>query len=134
MVLIEADVGNVARDLEEIDPALKLRWSDVGEYFVVYFEPPDRPNRQELVLTAQECDQRIVKRVREISNPDYNYLAECDRLDRQAEQRRDNEFRERIGEGAERLYYEIRKAKGVRSKAFIPEAIPATTFDGPFVA
>lgn len=132
-VLIEADVGNVASSLAEIDPGLRLRFSEKGEYFVVYFEPPDRPGRQELVLTAQECDQRIVKRVREIAAPGYDYGKELERLDREAEKARQDAFRERIGEGAERLYYEIRKAQGIRSKAFISKSIPVPTFEGPFI-
>lgn len=132
-VLIEADVGNVAADLRDIDPALRLRYSEKGEYFVVYFEPPDRPGDQQLVLTALECDQRIVNRVRQIASADYDYVAELDRIDREAERDKTNANRQRIAEGAEKLYFEIRKAQGIRARAYISKPIPAPTFDGPFV-
>lgn len=131
MVLIEADVGNVALDLHDIDPHLKLRYSEAGEYFVVYFErmvDRDTP-KQDVVLTAQDCDQRIVARVRQIASPEYDYVKDMERLDREADKRKRDEFRERIGEGAERLHFELRKAQGVRSKAFIP----AMTFEAPFI-
>lgn len=132
-VLIEADVGNVAADLRDIDPALRLRYSELGEYFVVYFEPPDKPGDHHLVLTALECDQRIVKRVRQIASADYDYTSELDRIDREVERDKRNADRQRIGEGAERLYHEIRKAEGVRARAYISKPIPKLEFDAPFV-
>jgi hypothetical protein len=73
MVEVPDDVTNVARDLAKIDPTLRLRYSETGNYFVVYQstirngQPHDH-----LVLTAKDCDQRIVKRVREIADPSYS--------------------------------------------------------------
>ena len=127
MVLVSSDVGGVAAELRRLDPTLRLKYAEAGEHWVVYRvhrqgeacadDDPDRT--EELVLTAQECDQRIVRRVMEIHpalNNGYDFVAEVDRINREAEQRRRTQGRELVEERGERLAHAIRKDLGGRYK------------------
>jgi hypothetical protein len=125
LIQIEADVGNVAADLREIDPGLRLRYSELGEYFVVYHftDLGNGETKEQLVLTAQECDARIVHRVKEIdaqSRSGYDFTAELERVDREREKRIAERFRERIGEASQRLRHAIRKDLGIKTTAHVP--------------
>jgi hypothetical protein len=95
-VLIESDVCNVAADLKSIDERLKVRWSEVGEYFVVYTEEPkgDGSVDQSLVLTSYELDQRIVKRVQKIMHPSYNYADDLERIEQEEKKDQDRKLDE----------------------------------------
>lgn len=119
-VEIEDDVLNIANTLYEIDPHLRLRFSEAGGYFVVYWKPADADEGDGyLVLTAQELDWRIVRRIQEIGSKDYDFTQEIERVEaanRKAEQERRHEL---LGETHERAYFELRKLMGVKSKAFI---------------
>jgi len=120
LVTIEGDVLDVAKQLLEIDPCLRLRWSASGGHFVVYEvvdTGPGKPPDERLVTTAQECDQRIVQRVREISHPDYDYNAELERIDRERDAELDHSFTEQVGEAGERLHHALKNKK---RKIFIP--------------
>ncbi len=109
-VLIENDVGNVASDLQRISSDLKLRYSDIGDYYVVYREWMEGFElKQKLVTTSTECDQRLVKRVEFITSDHYNFAEEVDRMDREAEKAADKAFSEKVGEIGERLSHAIRK-------------------------
>lgn len=123
MIEIGDDVGNVAKSLQQIDPGLRLRYSEAGEYFVVYWRPDEWDEGDgQLVLTAQECDQRIVKRVQEIAQPGYDFAAELERLDEQTRTEKEHEWSERVGETGERLAHALRKDRGYdQSRVFIPE-------------
>jgi hypothetical protein len=125
MVLIDDDVANVVRDLQEIDPGLRVRFSMEEGVFVVYHRRLEVDGeREKLVTTAHELDQRIVRRVREISRPGYDFVAELDRLDREAECRKDREFSEKIGPHAERLAWALRQDLGRNERAVIPADVP----------
>lgn len=118
-VLIESDVCNVAADLKSIDERLKVRWSEVGEYFVVYTEEPkgDGSVDQSLVLTSYELDQRIVKRVQKIMHPSYNYANDLERIEQEAKKDQDRKFDEQVGEAGERLAHALRKDLGAKNDA-----------------
>lgn len=121
MVQIDDDVANVARDLREIDPHLRLRYSEAGEAFIVYFKrDQDEEGDGYLVLSATECDQRIVKRVREIASEGYDYAAELDRIDREAKRKQEHAFEEKIGEQGERLAHAVGKDLGHKPKIYVP--------------
>lgn len=122
-VEISDDVQNVAADLRAIDAGLRLRYSEAGEYFVVYHveELPGGGQREHLVTTAQELDQRLVQRIREIDPRNgYDYAAELDRLEAEGERERDREFSEQIGPLGERLAHAVRKDLGERSRIYVP--------------
>jgi hypothetical protein len=72
------------------------------------------------VLTAQELDQRIPERLRRLRSPDYDYGAEVDRLDAQAERDEAHYFAEEVGERGERLFHAMRKDLEVKSRVYLP--------------
>lgn len=115
--------GDVARELQKIDRELHLRYSHGGDYFVVYRVDPGTGD-EELVLTAQECDLRIVNRIREIAQPTYNFAAELDRIDAARNAQIDYEKGQEVGEIGERLAHAIRKDIGATNRAFITKEIP----------
>lgn len=112
MVVIDDDAGAVAAQLREIDPALRLSVSDVTGHYVVSQMLDD--GTEHLVLTALELDGRIVRRVREIAHPSYDYAADLEAVEAEAEREQDHKRRERVGEIGERLAHAIRKDTGER--------------------
>lgn len=115
-VTIDDDVLDIARDLKKIDENLRLRWSEAGEYFVVYEMLPD--GSEGLVLTSTELTPAILDRIREIGHSSYNYAKELDEHDKQVEREFDHGVSERIGPVAERLAHAVRKDLGVTNRAF----------------
>lgn len=106
MVEIDDDVGGIAKRLREIDPGLHLRYSEAGEYFVVYFVDGEKA---ELVTTATTCDGRLLQRVERIASDQYDFTGELERLDAQSEADQEHAFREHVGEIGERLAHAIRR-------------------------
>lgn len=136
LVTITADAGGVAEGLRRLDPCLRLRYSEAGDCWIVYRvhragEPcsDDDPDRtEELVLTAQECDQRIISRLEYIDSQgrggyDYAKALEQGRKDRERQERA--AFHERIGGAAELAAHELRKANGesYRGRVFLPKGV-----------
>lgn len=120
LMTVDGDVLDIAKQLHEIDPCLRLRYSGSGGHFVVYElvdNGPGVPPDERLVTTAQECDQRILERIRKIRHPDYDFSAELDRLDREREAEVQHNFSEKVGEAGERLHQLLKPKK---RKAFIP--------------
>lgn len=129
MVAIEDDVQNVVNDLNKIDPHLRVRYSERGEYFVVYWKPDEAlPGDGELVTTAQELDQRIVRLVErlyyEATQPGYSFADELEKQEAKDRREREHEEAELRGEALERLAHAMRKDAGYTdSKAFIPRDV-----------
>jgi hypothetical protein len=117
-VLIEEDVLDVARRLQAIDPSLALHWNENGNYFVL--TETDAAGTERMVLTAQELDDRLLARVQQIMHPSYDYAAELDRQDRQADRERDHRFAEQTGEVGERLAHAVRKDIQAKNKIIVP--------------
>lgn len=115
--------GDVARELQKFDRELRLRYSHGGDYFVVY-RIDEKTGDEELVLTAQECDLRIVNRLREITQPTYDFAAELDRIDAARTKQIDYEKAQEVGEIGERLAHAIRKDIGATNRAFITKETP----------
>lgn len=120
-LLVTEDVFDVAKGLTAIDPSLCLRWNDVGEYFVVYqrFENGD----EKLVTTTHELSPALLRRVEEITHPSYDYVAEMERMDREADKAREHAFNEKVGEIGERLAHAVRKDVQAQNKVFIPDDV-----------
>lgn len=130
MYTIDADVGGVAADLQDIDPGLKVKWHENGNppYYSVRYESEDRRSQQ-LILTAMELDQRIVERVRQIDShgtSGYNYADELEKQDRKVREGRRAAFREKMGPVGEQAAHALRKDLGLRYKgrAFVPKDMP----------
>lgn len=123
-VLIEDDVLDIAKRLQEIDDSLKLLWNEYGEYFVVaeVVQTPDGPEER-LVTTAQDLDERLLQRVEKITHPSYDFAKEVDRIDKEAEKEKDHRFHEETGEVGERLAHAVRKDLQHTGKAFVPKDV-----------
>lgn len=112
LIVIESDVNNVATDIRSIHPDLFLRYNQQGGYFVVLQDmgPNCRPH---VVTTAQECDQRLVKRVKMIVsgtlNGTYDYGTEVDKQHDERDRANNAQFKENVGEVAEKLAWAIRE-------------------------
>lgn len=117
MVAIDDDVQNVAADLQAIDPGLKLFFnpSDEGGYFSIelHRELPNGSTQEELVTTAQELDQRLVERVRQIDSAGYSYADELDRADAAALRAHESHMHEKIGVAGEKLRHALKKDLGL---------------------
>lgn len=118
-ILIEDDVLSIARGLLDIDPNLRLRWNDRGHYFVIYWI--NAQGDEKLVLTSKELTPAILERVRYIQSPAYDYIAEVDRMDRQAKKEEDHRFHEEAGEIGERLAHAVRRDLQDKSKIILPK-------------
>lgn len=115
-IAIDNDVQNVAQDLLGIHPNLKLRYSELGQYFVVYKEwmHPVNGLKQELVTTAKSLDQRLVKRVRHVMSAEYDFLKEAEKMDKKADADARYKFEEAVGEKAEELAHALREDLGYK--------------------
>lgn len=136
MVPIDDDVQGVANALNDIDPHLKLRYSEAGQYFVVYWsadptqtdEDIEREDKGEtyVITTAQDLDHRLVHKVGEIykrcQEPGYSLGAELDRIDAADKKAKDAAFTEEHGEMYEQMAYAMRKDLGYnQGRVFLKE-------------
>lgn len=135
IVLISAEESTVAADLRRISPRFKLRWCEHGDppYFAVYEMPEGGcpcvdPNCEHghLVLTAMECDDRIVKRVEFIDShgrSGYDYAKALDaRREQRLKDQRDRSH-ETWGALGEQVAHALRKDLGLgnyRGRIFVP--------------
>jgi hypothetical protein len=121
-ITVEADVGSVVRQIREVDPRLGVTWDEAGEFFRVVEQDG---LKQRTVLTAQELDHRVLARIRELASEDYDYVAEVDRIDREADRESDRRFSEETGEIAEYLAHCVRKDLGAtyKGRVFVPDWI-----------
>ena len=116
-VTVTADVGSVVKQIQEIDPRLGVIWDEDGEFFAVVEQ--DGP-KQRIVLTALELDHRVLERIRELASPDYDYVAEIDRMDAVADKEKDHRFMQEVGENAEVMAHALRTDLEYKGKIFIP--------------
>lgn len=118
LVGIESDVLGVVQQIKEISKRLSVQFNDGGEYFRVIEHCDD--GRERLVLTANELDQRIVERLRYIASDQYDYVAELERMDREADAKKVRDFQDQMGEVGERLFHATRKDLEVQDSVYVP--------------
>lgn len=126
MVQIDDDVAGIAQRLQEIDPRLRLRYSEPGGYFVVYrlIERPDGSTKKDMVTTSTTVDGRLLQRIEKVYGRDYNYADELDKVDAAAKRERDHRFSEQVGPLAEQLAHAIRKDLGVKApRIYVPREV-----------
>jgi hypothetical protein len=116
-IVIEQDVGEVAKELKEIDPCLHVRNNPVVGIYAVFAK---EGNAEHLVFTAKSLDKRMCNRIRQIMSSDYDYSKELQKnLDKH---NKEWEYRhsQKIEEKAERLAWTIRKELGLnKDKIFV---------------
>jgi hypothetical protein len=128
LLIIENDVNGVARDIGLIHPDLFLRYNMQGDYFVVLQNMGDGV-RPHVVTTAQECDQRLVRKVQAIVqghlNGTYDYGTEVERHHDERDRVNNAEFTEKMGEVSEKLAWAIRTdiRKGRPGPIYVPPDI-----------
>jgi hypothetical protein len=109
-VHVEADVGSVAQQIEEIARdrgiVLELHLSEKTGIFVVKQILGDN---EQLVTTAQECDQRLVDSVRKATSPQYDLAAELDQIEREKDAAFNARHDDQIGDAGERLAHALLK-------------------------
>ena len=128
---VTQDVQNVATDLATIDASLKLAFDPYADCFIVYqdvYGPDGEVMSEHLVTTAQDCDQRLVNRVREISQPGYDLGREIEKVEAQVERAKEHDRRERTGEAHEALAFALRKdlsrhehPNTLKSRVYVPD-------------
>jgi hypothetical protein len=131
-VVVDADSCTVAGDLKTIDPTLCVRFVDGPQpFFAVYqdIKNPDGSSQQHLVTTAQAyptsfgtftgLDNRVVERVREITSPGYDFMAEAAKIKSEYESKQRRAREDKLGEMGEQAAWALRKDLGVKTKAFI---------------
>lgn len=135
-IQIDDDVQGVANGLAEIDSHIKLRYSEAGGHFVVYWsedpnltdEDNDAENSTYLIFTAQDLDHRIVHHMREVyakcNRPDYSFADELEAKDQADKDAAKARRTEENGEIYERMAHAMRKDLGYdQSRIFVPEAV-----------
>lgn len=117
-VLIEEDVGDIAKRLAEIDPGLFVQWVEDGEYFRVIQRTEN--GSEHIVTTALELSPALVEHVRMLGSEDYDVAKEAERIDCEADREKDRQFAEKIGERGELLAHALRKDKQVKQSIVVP--------------
>jgi len=110
-VVITNDVGDVARQIKEVSPDLELHYNETAQYFVVVQK---HENGEHLVTTAQELDGRIVERVKQITNPQYNFDIEAAKIEKAEKEAMEKRRKEHISEVGERLAHGFRKDLNIK--------------------
>jgi hypothetical protein len=117
-VLIEDDVLDVARRLRELDPNLMVEWNEAG-FFTISEMLPD--GTQQLVTTTTDLNSAVPEYVAKLAKTDY--VAEMDRMDAEAERKKEHRFAEQIGERGELLHHALRKDLSVQNRVYLPKGI-----------
>lgn len=136
-VEISNDVQGIANALNEIDPHIRLRYSEAGGYFVVYWsenpnvaEEDDGDNTTYLIFTAQDLDHRIVHRMAEVywkcRRPGYSFADELEKEQERQKKEKDHAWSEAMGENFERLAHAMRKELGYdKGRIYVPDKAAA---------
>ncbi len=118
MLMVSDDVTDVAKQLAEIDPDLKLLCAAEANpvYWVVRhdIDEPDGSVTEHLVLTTYDLGSHIVERVRQIASGSYDYAAELERADAKARADEEHRFSEQRGPILERLSHAVRHDLGIK--------------------
>lgn len=125
---IEDDVGSIAQQLQEIDKRLRLRANfDTGVFVVYAVDGED----EYLVSTYKELDGRVIQEAKRFASERYNYLAEMDRIDAEADRARKHEEDEVFGEMGEVLGHALKKDMGyTQDKIFLKDSKIGTDSSG----
>lgn len=128
MVQIDHEVAGIARELSEIDSHIRLRYSEAGGYFAIFYQPDD--GAEYLIFTAQDLDERIVQKMRKIHHrclqPGYSFAAELDAVEAKNQAEIEHERYNRDGELHERLAHALRAQAGYdKRRIAIKDGIPS---------
>lgn len=118
--IIDAATSQIVKEINEVDSRLHVKYNTTHNFFVLFAKEEERGQLIEyLVKTFTELDPRIVHRVKEISDPSYDFIKEEEELEKQADKDKLHAVQEDIGERAERLAHALRKDLGIKNRAFM---------------
>lgn len=118
--IISARDSALIKEINDIDNRLHVKFNRRQDFFVLYAkEQTPQGENQYLVKTFTKLDGRIVQRVREISDPSYDFIKEGEQMEKEHEAAKMHKIRESIGDTAEKLAHALRKDLGVKTHAFI---------------
>lgn len=104
--------NDTAKQLAEISShlrfPLKLRYNEQGEYYAVY-QVLENGVDEHLVTTAQQCDSRLIEKIRKVIHPSYDFAAEVEQEEKKVQKEQDHKFHEQVGEISERYAHAIRE-------------------------
>lgn len=121
LILIDDDVQGIAAALREVNDDFRLHYDPYQDIWVVM----QLHDGQEKLVTTHtgDLDHRLVQRVRQVAARGYDYAAELERSEREAERKRDRDRRESIGPIGERLAHAMAKDLGYDgNRAFIKDS------------
>lgn len=126
-VEVADDVAGIAAALARVDPCIRLRFSEAGEHFVVYYRPENGEDEY-LIFTATELDHRIVKHMEEVyarcNAPGWSFADELERTEAVAEREKERAWRNEHGEKMERLAYAMLKdTHRDQNRIFVPKGL-----------
>lgn len=133
LVAVDHGPNDMAVRLRELDESLRLTYHPHDAIWVVWQEIhlPDGRVKESLVTSCQEdeCDGRLLARVREVVQPGYDIGAAIEASEREHEKQREAERQEVFGEASARLSFALSRDLGrhetmntAKSRAFIPRA------------
>jgi hypothetical protein len=134
-VVISADSSATVAEIQKIDPTLRVRFSPRARMFAVYHDhtpvPPILTCRayQNSSGTWEGLDNRVVRRLEYIDSHGrggYDYVKALERETLAREERASRQFAERVGDGMERMGFDIRRELGLGSLKggiFVPRDI-----------
>ena len=130
MHVITEDAGGIAQRLREIDSRLHLRYSEKGQYYVVYAREEHEPEGTGyMVATYQTLDARVLRDIEQIKwlneQPGYSYADALEEKNAEAEAKREYDFSQKIKENAEQLAWAIRKDLGEQGRIVVDKEIPS---------
>lgn len=128
-VVIDADVGDVARQLKEIEPSLILRWhegptrDDPGHYSVI--QVTDHGHEQMvatcLPIPGGAPDPGLVPAIRRVASTGYNAVDEMERRERLRIKGVADRQHEENGPAMEKAYHQFLRNTGQNQRRiFVP--------------
>lgn len=112
-VVVEQDVGELVKELREIDPRLRVQHNRRTEVFALYtVEDTPEGEKQHLVNTFKKFDKRVVNRIRQIYSVEYDFIKEGEDLEKAKDKAFEVEWEEKVQARSEELAYVLRRAFG----------------------
>lgn len=126
-ILIEADVLDVANQIRQIDPKLKIYFNEFGNYYAIAEELADGSEGLVTTVPHDGLNSKLVDYIRMLGSGDYDYIGNAERRDRLADREKDRVLEEEVGEMGERMAHQIRSDDvEVNNKIFLPRNIDAS--------
>jgi hypothetical protein len=123
-IMVSGDVLGVVKQIQELDPRLKVYWNEFGEHYVITERLDDGTEGMVTTIPPDGLNSALVEYLRFLASSENDYIGDAERKDRQADREKDRALEEQVGEMGERMAYQIRRDDvEVNAKAFIPRGV-----------